>query len=267
MAGNGISGTIGDVLYNTGGAKVSEVKSWSFNPKQESKSYSSNKTGGGTKRISSTKDASGTIEGVWDAWDPITDHFEPGSEVTLKLQHYTNQWWIVPVLIDDMSFDVDIETGDVQSWSANFSLNGTWTKPVALATTTTTTTAAPLMAEFEQAGELKVRHEAANPSGVNNPDAADVPEEWPVFEGTPEPAKAPTHGPMPPRSEPQRTVPTSYGPPPSRTQPTAIQSFDVQTLVAEVMKQVRAEMAAGKTGGGDSLSGGTPKKIAAGKKS
>jgi hypothetical protein len=166
--GNGVSGVRGDALYHPAGDQISEVKKFTFNPSQETKDYASNKTGGAKKRVSATKDASGTLEGVWDPWDPITDHMEPGTEVVLKLQHYTGQFWLVPAIIDDMSFDVDIETGDVQAWTANFSLNGPWTKPTALPTTTTTTTAAPFMTDFEQATALRPAR-SGNPSGVNNP--------------------------------------------------------------------------------------------------
>jgi hypothetical protein len=125
--GNGISGSRGDVLLNT--TQVSEVTKWSFNPKIESKAYTSNKTLGTKKRIKSNKDGSGSVEGIWDPWDPITDHLEEGTEVSLKLQHETGQFWLVPAIIESLTFDVDIDSGDVEKWTADFSTTGVWTNP------------------------------------------------------------------------------------------------------------------------------------------
>jgi hypothetical protein len=191
--GNGISGVRGDAIYNTGGTQISEVKKFSWNPSQETKDYASNKTGGAKKRVSSVRDGSGSLDGVWDPWDPITDHMEPGTEVVLKLQHYTNQFWLVPAIIDDMSFECDIETGDVQTWTANFSLNGPWTIPVALPSTTTTTTAG-FLGEFSNAQEMRMpkadgttqavpQSEPQSPFGNPHIGGQETPAGWPVWKG------------------------------------------------------------------------------------
>lgn len=207
--GNGISGVRGDAIYNTGGTQISEVKKFSWNPSQETKDYASNKTGGAKKRVSSVKDGSGSLDGVWDPWDPITDHMEPGTEVTLKLQHYTGQFWVVPAIIDDMSFEVDIETGDVQTWTANFSLNGPWTKPTALPSTTTTTTTAGFLGEFSQAQALSMPQ--GQPQAPNfqhapayQPETPQAtPQGWPVWRGQQPAAQQPAHAAPTPAMNPE----------------------------------------------------------------
>lgn len=210
--GNGISGLRGDALYHADGTQISEVKKFSWNPKQETKDYASNKTGGAKKRVSSVKDGSGSIDGVWDAWNPITDHMEPGTEVVLRLLHYTGQYWIVPAIIDDMSFECDIESGDVQSWTANFSLNGPWTKPVVLpATTTPAPTTAGLLGEFSQAAELSMPKRDQKAAGAAPPwgsPTGETPQGWPVHASQ---ARAAAARPAPENAFPQPQQPQPQG--------------------------------------------------------
>lgn len=135
MTGNGISGVGGDCII--GSTPVHEIKKWSFKPKSENKDYASNYTGGYKKRVLSVKDATGTLDFVWDPWNPITAVLDVGTAVILKLQTVATQFYLVPAIVDDLSLDVDIETGAVESGTISFSLNGAWTNPVALAATTT----------------------------------------------------------------------------------------------------------------------------------
>ena len=169
VAGNGISGVQGDVLI--GSNQVREVKKWSFKPKMTTKDYASNITAGYRKRVSSTKDGTGTLDGVWDPWNPITDVMDIGASVTLKLQHHTNQFWLIPAIINDMSFDVDMDTGDVEAWTASFETDGQWTKPVALPTTVSSLMAGrrnapaqPLDLEPEDATEMDAPAPTLRPS-------------------------------------------------------------------------------------------------------
>lgn len=156
VSGNGISGVNGDCLTASG--KVLEVCKWSWKPKIEQKEYASNKTGGFKRVILSNKMADGSIDGVWDPWDPITDHMDVGTYVALHLQTVALQYWNINALVTDMDFTVDIESGDVEKWTASLKSNGAWINPTPLAatTTTTTTTPAPLMggAHFDEAGQL-----------------------------------------------------------------------------------------------------------------
>ena len=148
--GNGISGITGDALIAGATAvQIHEVKKWSWKPKAENKDYASNITAGVKKRIPGVKDATGTIDGVWDPYNPITTQVDVGATITLHLQTTTAQYIVAPVIIDDLSIEVDIETGAVDSWTMSFSSNGAWTNAVALAATTTTTVV-PLMGPFTQ---------------------------------------------------------------------------------------------------------------------
>jgi hypothetical protein len=132
--GNGISGIHGDVLLGT--TPISEIKKWSWNPKCIIKDYASNKTQGARKRVPGSKDGSGSIDGVWDPWNPICNLIDVGSIVTLTLQHTTGQTWTVPAIIENMKYDVDLDSGDIEGWSADYSICGMWTNPTSQPATT-----------------------------------------------------------------------------------------------------------------------------------
>jgi hypothetical protein len=127
--GNGISGIDGDVVLNS--VPVHEIKKWSFKPKTDNKDYASNYTFGFKKRVSSVADATGSFDFVWDPFNPLTDFLDVGDEATLDLFVTTGQFYVVPVIIDDYSLDVDIETGAVVGGTMSWSLNGGWTNPIA----------------------------------------------------------------------------------------------------------------------------------------
>lgn len=185
--GNGISGIGGDLLI--AGTQIHEVKKWSFKPKIDTKDYASNITAGYKKRVLAVKDASGTIDGVWDPWDPITTQMDVGSLVTLHLQLMTGQFISAPSIIDDLSIEVDIETGAVESWTASFSANGAWVNAIALSATTTTT-GIPLM------GPMGSR-EVAKPLKMDESGNVILPEAQQAFSGvSPDRPAAPpaTHG-------------------------------------------------------------------------
>ena len=52
-----------------------------------------------------------------------------GTSATLKLYLNATIYFTVPAIIDDVSYEVDINDGDVVGGSANFSCNGARTNP------------------------------------------------------------------------------------------------------------------------------------------
>lgn len=129
MAGAGVSGQYGDVKI--GATQVCEVCKWSFTPKANNPSYASNKTGGYKARVAGIKDGSGSIEGKYDPANPIMATLDVGTLVTLKLYLTATVFYSVPSIIDSLKIDVDLDTGDFVSFTADFSTNGAWTNPVA----------------------------------------------------------------------------------------------------------------------------------------
>lgn len=117
-----------------GATTIAEVKNWSFNPKSNNPAYSSNKTGGYKERVAGVKDGSGSLEGVWDPADMFIAVIDVGTEVTLDLFITATQKFVVPAIIDDYDFTVDMDEGEIVGWTANFSTNGAWTNPVSAIT-------------------------------------------------------------------------------------------------------------------------------------
>lgn len=111
--------------------EVAELTKWSFNPKSNNPAWASNRTGGFKRRRSGIRDGSGSMEGKWDPADPITDYLEDGSEIQLNLVTAGTQQFVVPAIIDGIKLDVDLDSGEIIGWSADWSLNGAWTKPTA----------------------------------------------------------------------------------------------------------------------------------------
>lgn len=129
MAGLGISGKDGDVKI--GATSICEIRKWSFNPKSNNPSYASNKTSGYKRRVPGVKDGSGSLEGAWDPASPAVSVIEVGTEVTLLLYINATQNYSVPSVIDSFKLDVDVDEGEIVSWTADFSTNGAWTNPSA----------------------------------------------------------------------------------------------------------------------------------------
>jgi hypothetical protein len=112
-----------------GSTDISEITKWSFNPTSNNSAWASSDTSGYKKRVAGVKDGSGSIEGVFDEEDEIYLTFEPGDSITLKLYIDASKYYSVPSLIDSFSIEVDLNDGEVVGWSADFSINGAWTKP------------------------------------------------------------------------------------------------------------------------------------------
>lgn len=81
MAGNGISGRDGTVKISS--VDVKEIKKWSFNPKCSTPQYASNMTGGYKRTVPGIRDATGTIDGVFDPDDYFITVIAEGTVATL----------------------------------------------------------------------------------------------------------------------------------------------------------------------------------------
>lgn len=128
-----ISGKNGSVETTSGsgggdGAQA-EITGWTFNTTSNNPSWASSTNPGYKKRVAGVKDATGTINGKYNAANAIFDTLAPGVTATLTLKLDSGNYYTVPAIIDDFNLEVDMDNGDVVGWTANFSSNGAWANP------------------------------------------------------------------------------------------------------------------------------------------
>lgn len=128
-----ITGLDGDVIKD--GIQVCETTKWTFEATSNNPAYGSNCSGSRKRRAAGARDATGTLEGKWDPGRPVygtgTGQFIEGSIVRLYLYINDNQYLDVPAVIDSFRWEVDMDTGDLVTWVANFSESDAWTANVA----------------------------------------------------------------------------------------------------------------------------------------
>lgn len=122
-----ISGKDGSV--SAGGSDVAEVTAWSLTTKARNPSYASSATGGWRTRRSGVRDAMGVVHFKLDFADPATDLLEEGTAVSLQLNLDATRAFVVPAIIDEIAWEVDVDDGDVIGGRAEFSATGPVTKP------------------------------------------------------------------------------------------------------------------------------------------
>lgn len=121
------SGQYGTV--HVGSSEILEVSEWTFQKKANVHEYATNATAGHKKTVSGTKSGSGSLKGVLDPGDRITDHINEGDTVTLKLYDTAAAFYTVPATIENIDTSADIEEGSPVPWSASFKADGAWTNP------------------------------------------------------------------------------------------------------------------------------------------
>lgn len=122
-----VSGQFG--LIKIGSSNLQECTGWTFDRQVSVKEYGSCETGEYTGAVSGRKRGSGTLKGIYDPDDPIDDQIEEGDSATLLLYTTASKFYTVPAIIGNLALEVDIETGDVERWTASFTANGQWTNP------------------------------------------------------------------------------------------------------------------------------------------
>jgi len=124
-----ISGKDGDVIKD--GIQVCETTKWSVTLKSNNPAYASNCSSGAKRRRAGVTDASGTIEGKYDPGRPMygtgVGQIKEGAEVVLYLYFDDYQYIDAPIVIDDVKFDTDMDTGEIISFTANFSQRESFT--------------------------------------------------------------------------------------------------------------------------------------------
>ncbi len=121
------SGKNGNVV--SGSDDIAHVTNWTWNPSSNNPDWASSDTSGYKKRVAGIKDGTGTVDFKYDFTDRIHSTLDVGSEVTLKLYLNATDYFSVPAIVDDISYEVNINEGDVVGGTLTFSQNGEWTNP------------------------------------------------------------------------------------------------------------------------------------------
>ena len=122
------SGKDGKVIVGT--SDLAHVTGWTFNATSNNPSFASSSTAGFKNRDAGVKDGTGTISGKYDKTEPIDGVMAEGSCVTLKLYQDAARFITVPAVIDGITFNQDIDDGEIHSWDADFSITAAWTYAV-----------------------------------------------------------------------------------------------------------------------------------------
>lgn len=109
-----------------GASNVMECQRWSWSRSVNSLAYASCSTGGYKKRVAGTKDHNGSIGGLVDDSDDLSDYFDEGDLVTLLLYINTTDYYSVPAMIEEITIEANNDDGDLIPWDATFGGNGAW---------------------------------------------------------------------------------------------------------------------------------------------
>ena len=116
-----------DGLIKIGSTAIPDILGWTFDKTANGDQFGSSSGAGYAKAVVGTKRGSGTITAKWDASAAST--IAEGVSATLLLYLNATEFYSVPAIITSFSLNVDIDTGNANSFTANFLTNGAWTEP------------------------------------------------------------------------------------------------------------------------------------------
>ncbi len=107
---------------------IARVKNWRVNPTQATHSEWGDSDGGGfTNRATGRRDATFTVEGVYDEAANVVDIFQPG-DITITVLWLTtvalDYWYFGSSLCQDFDLVVDIDTEEVLGWTTEWGADG-----------------------------------------------------------------------------------------------------------------------------------------------
>lgn len=102
---------------DTTATKVIHATGWTMTRDVVESTYATNQTNGNRRRVAGTKDAKGTISGVYDPASPIEAQISPGARLQLQL-HITDilGHQIKARILSGPDYNGDIEEGTVAKW-------------------------------------------------------------------------------------------------------------------------------------------------------
>jgi len=126
---NTVTGRNGEHVVET--TRIARNKQWNVNPTLATKSeWGDSDSGGYTARAGGRRDATFTSEGTFDTTSEVWDLFQPGDTVISVLWMNLTLYWDFPrSLNDDFNLIVNIDTEEVEGWTAGFGADGIYYKP------------------------------------------------------------------------------------------------------------------------------------------
>jgi len=109
--------------------ELADITRWRFKTVAKNVAYASSATGGFRRRLKGVKDGSGSLQFKLNATDPLTEQFDEGDQITLKLYVDATHFFTVPAVIDAIETVTEIEDGNVVGGTVEFSTDGAWTEP------------------------------------------------------------------------------------------------------------------------------------------
>jgi hypothetical protein len=127
-----VSGKYGQV--DVGSSTFTECNHWTMEIVVDASQFGTFGGGGDKTGNVGQRSATGTIEGPYDLANPVEQDITAGSSVTLVLYLSTAaggeaRSYTLTAQITSLSFEVEGDTGEKVSWSANFQSSGAITPP------------------------------------------------------------------------------------------------------------------------------------------
>ena len=123
------SSKTGNVKWGTAPADILDVRGWQLEQVSELKPYATSDTAGHRKRVAGHTDWTGSWTMYQDDTTQLTDNVTVGSSDTLELYEDGTLKWVGVAMIASISPNVDIESGDIVSYTVAFEANGTMAVP------------------------------------------------------------------------------------------------------------------------------------------
>ena len=127
---NTLSGKNGKFVVDD--ALVARTTTWQVSPKlSQTSEWGDSDSGGYTNRLGGRKDATFSSEGKYDSSDEVFDLFQPDDIVAGVLwMNASDLYWDFPYALNmDFAMTVNIDSGEVIGWTANFGADGLYYYP------------------------------------------------------------------------------------------------------------------------------------------
>ncbi len=130
-----LSGQNGKVTL--GSVTIAEVTHWTFTDRTKLSEWSSTDTPGYLKRVGSVADAGGSFDFRLDLaspqWDSAGGIVSSGMEYTGYFYVDATHYITVPLFIQEVTYDVDIDNGPAITGKATWASTGAWAYPTTAA--------------------------------------------------------------------------------------------------------------------------------------
>lgn len=121
-----MSGKDGKVTFSA--VVIVDTLSWTLTKTTNAKSYGSNATSGGTRRVAGRTDWTGSFTfAMQSGVEEITE----GSSAAIILNINATKTFTGTAMIETVAYNVDVNTGDIITGTATFGSNGAITGPIA----------------------------------------------------------------------------------------------------------------------------------------